>query len=749
MHEKIFITGDAALTNQTQIFQIEGLDCPDCARTLENGVRNLEGVQSCNLNFNTGKLQVAGSASADAVIKRIEEFGHEASISSGERKQKQPTAPIGFLDFMWKRYDTRLALLGLILVLPGIIFEEILGRQSLMVDILSVAAMISAGWPIFRSAFQAIRLNHEININVLMSIASIGAVLIGAYTEAGMVMVLFAVGEALEGYATHRSRDSIRSLMEIVPNTASLLVPQNGSFRPETVNIESLKIGDSILVKPGERIPMDGDIVSGISYINQAPITGESRLIEKQPGDHVFASSINGEGSLEIIVTHLAADNTISRLIQMVEEAQEKRAPAQRFVDQFAKYYTPFVVMLAVLVMVVPPVFFNQPFFNPDANTFGWFYRGLALLVVGCPCALVISTPVSIISAISNAAHSGVLIKGGAQIETLNKVKAIAFDKTGTLTRGKPSVVSVLTQNCTCEDSAAINLCKNCKDLIALASAVEEQSEHPLAQAILSEADRYNIRDQYAPASSVTAMAGRGVSGQVNGHAVTISSHNHFHEIIPENLAHHSLINAEELKGYTPMLITVDGQYEGTIYVADSVRPTSQQAVQELKDMKVGTLVMLSGDNTPTAQHIGQEIGIDIIQAELLPEQKVAAIQQLKEKYGTVAMVGDGINDAPALATADVSFAVGTGAQAMETADIALLNDDLRQIPFTLKLSQATMRTIKINVAFALAVKFAFMILVLIGKGTMWMAVFADMGASLLVILNGLQLLRKPRSPLI
>lgn len=739
-----------------QTFQVQGLDCPDCARSLETGVSKLEGVISCELNFNTGKLNIIGDVPADSVIRRVQEFGHDVAEPEARTDTSQPHRPQRFLEFMWRRRDTRLALIGALLILPGLVLEETLGISHFIIDIFSLAALLMAAGPIYRSAFQALRVNHEVNINVLMSIASIGAVVIGAYTEAGMVMVLFAIGEALEGYAANRSRDSIRSLMEVVPNSATLLVPQNGSFRTQQVKVNALQIGDRLLVKPGERIPMDGEIISGASSVNQAPITGESSLIGKQPGDAVFASSINGEGPLEILVTHLAEDNTISRVIKMVEEAQEKRAPAQRFVDQFARFYTPFIVALAVVVMFVPPLFFGLPFLNPDPDTFGWFYRGLALLVVGCPCALVISTPVSLISAISNAARNGVLIKGGAHLETLSRVQAIAFDKTGTLTQGRPAVVSIYTPDCTCQKPPdgirQSNYCLSCQELLALVSAVEEHSEHPLAQAVIQEAEQRQLRDKYPPAQTVSAMTGRGITGQVGDQTVMVSSHNHFHEIIPEKLAHHEIVEAETRKGHTPLLVTVDGIYRGTISVADTLRPTSQAALTHLKELGMKALVMLSGDNQAAAEVIGEQIGITDIRAELLPENKIAAVEELIAAYGSVAMIGDGINDAPALARADVGIAIGAAqggtAQALETADIALMSDNLERIPFTLKLSKAAMRTIRVNVGFAIAIKFAFLILVLMGLGTMWMAVFADMGASLLVTLNALRLLKRPQPSL-
>ncbi len=741
-----------------QTFHIQGLDCPDCARSLQNGVSKLEGVESCVLNFNTGKLDIVGDVPAEAVVRRVQEFGNEVVEPEVKADQPHTHRTPNFISFMWQRRDTRMALIGALLILPGVIFGELLGISHPILDLFSLAALLAAAGPIYRSAFQAIRVNHEVNINVLMSVASIGAVIIGAYTEAGMVMVLFAIGEALEGYAADRSRDSIRSLMEVVPSSATLLVPQNGSFRPQQVNVSSLQIGDRLLVKPGERIPMDGQVISGISSVNQAPITGESSLIEKRSGEKVFASSINGEGSLEILVTHLAEDNTISRVVKMVEEAQEKRAPAQRFVDQFAKFYTPFIVVLAVAVMTIPPLFFGQPFLNPSPDTFGWFYRGLALLVVGCPCALVISTPVSLISAISNAARHGLLIKGGAHLETLSHVQAIAFDKTGTLTLGKPAVVSIHTPDCSCKfspeqadsnPSQQAEYCPACLDLLALASAVEEHSEHPLAQAILQQAEKFHLRDKYPPAQTVSALTGRGIVGMVGEQTIIISSHNHFHEMIPEKLAHHEIVEEETRKGYTPLLITVDGEYRGAISVADTLRPTSQTALAHLKKLGVKALVMLSGDNQAAAEVIGKQIGVTDIRAELLPKNKIDAVEELMETYGSVAMIGDGINDAPALARADIGIAIGAAqggtAQALETADIALMSENLERIPFAVKLSKAAMRTIQLNVGFALAIKLVFLILVLMGMGTMWMAVFADMGASLLVTLYGLRLLKRPQ----
>jgi Cd2+/Zn2+-exporting ATPase len=495
---------------------------------------------------------------------------------------------------------------------------------------------------------------------------------------------------------------------------------------------------------------MDGRVCTGQSAVNQAAITGESLPIDKTVGDDLFAGSINGEGVLTLEVTHLAADNTISRMIRLVEEAQEKRAPVQRFVDQFARYYTPAVVALAALVATVPSLFFGQPFWNPDAETFGWLYRGLALLVVACPCALVISTPVSLISAITNAARQGVLFKGGAFIEALSRVRAIALDKTGTITAGRPAVVAIRSTSCAEMTPIGSDDCPACDELLALASAVEEQSEHPLARAVVSAAEQRGLHQRYAPAQAVSALTGRGVTGLVDGRQVTIGSHTYFDATFGHTADHCSAATNDAQRGYTPLLVSVDGRYRGALAVADTVRTNSQRAVQQLKTAGMTAVIMLTGDNHGAAQTIGAQVGVTDVRAELLPADKLMAIRELQATHGAVAMVGDGINDAPALAAADVGIAIGgaTGtAQAMETADVTLMSADLRQLPFAVKLSRAAMRTIRTNVALSIGIKLAFLVVVLLGWGTMWMAVVADMGTALLVTLNGMRLLRFGNTP--
>ena len=751
---------------QEQIYRVTGMDCASCAQTVETGVARLHGVQQCSLSFTTERLIVRGDVDEETVVGRVRELGYDVSRadqqdSAGQTEAKQHSR--NFFGYMLANRNTTMALIGAMLILPGLVFNELLpmlGWHSIVFDVMSVAALVSAGYPIARSAWNAVRINHDININVLMTIASVGALFIGAYTEAGLVMVLFAIGEALEGYTASRARNAIRGLVEVVPDEATVLRPcidcvahlgQNGyeggpcpycDLEEKRVPVGGLRVGETIIVRPGERIPMDGQIIDGTSSINEAPITGESLPVAKAAGDTVFASSINGEGVLRLEVTHRPQNNTISRLIRMVEDAQEKKAPAQKFVDRFARVYTPAVVLLATLVAVVPPLFFGQPFLS-DGDTQGWLYRALALLVVACPCALVISTPVSLISAISNAARHGVLVKGGVYLEALSRVRVVAFDKTGTLTRGKPTVVAVRAVACIDEKSGN---CQECNEMLALAGSVERHSEHPLAQALVDASAARGVQQRYSRAEGITAMAGQGVAGRVEGREVMIASHRYFDQELSHAPHTCAELQSASRAGHTPVLISAGGDYLGYVTVADSVRTSSAQTVARLRQQGLSRLIMLTGDDAETAAAIGREVGVSDVRANLLPEDKVAAVQELLDDYGAVAMIGDGINDAPALATSTVGIAMGAAgtAQAMETADIALMGDDLARLPFAFRLSRATMRTIRANVALSLGIKAVFLVLVLLGMGSLWLAVLADMGASLLVTLNGTRLLRRP-----
>ncbi|MCB8928298.1 MAG: cation-translocating P-type ATPase [Ardenticatenaceae bacterium] len=739
------------MTNTQHTFRVTGMDCASCAQTVENGVAKLDGVELCQLNFTTETLRVSGTAVPQNIVARIQELGYDVASPDDNVETSEPQ---NFWQFMRQRQETTLALVGALLILPGLLFNELLpmlGWEHPLLNVTSVAALVLAGWPIARSGWRSLRINHELTINALMTIAAVGALFIGAYTEAGLVMVLFAIGEALEGYTAVRARSSIRSLMRVSPQTATVMRPcmdcethlgQDGytqgecpfcGIEPHKVPVEEVKLGETVIVKPGERVPVDGRILSGSSTVDQATITGESAPIPKQPDDTVFASSINGAGVLHLEVTHLAADSTISRLIKLVEEAQERRAPAQRFVDRFARIYTPAVVVLAIFVAILPPLLWQQPFIDTVTPINGWLYRALALLVVACPCALVISTPVSLVSALSNAAKNGVLIKGGAYLEALSQIKLVAFDKTGTLTQGRPAVTHFQSINC------QGNGCASCDDLLGLTHAVEQSSEHPLAQAVAQAADVQHVQNRYPAATDVQARVGAGIAGTVNGRQVLIGSHRALNNLAHDT--HCEAISAAEAEGLTAMLVSADNQYLGYLTVADQVRDDAGTAVSHLHNLHIQT-AMLTGDNAATANNIAGQTGIDRVFANLLPEEKVEKVEELLGEYGRVAMIGDGINDAPALATATVGIAMGAAGtdQAMETADVALMQDDLSKLPYAIRLSRATMGTIHTNVALSLGLKLIFLLALLLGFGTMWLAVFADVGASLLVTLNGMRL---------
>lgn len=734
------------MAEKVQIFEIGGMDCSDCARKVASGVEKLPGVQLSEINFASSKLKVVGDISPEAIQERVQALGYRLIEPVQRTAGKIRPHKQNFLSFLWLRAETRMALIGAVLILPGLIFNEFLGREYLWVNFFSVAAIVSAGFPVARSAWRNLHINHAIDINFLMTLAAVGAFFIGAYSEAGMVMVLFALGEALEGFTAEKARHSIGALLDVVPQTATLLLSQSGSVTELITDVAALKVGDRILVRPGEIIPMDATVESGISSANQSAITGESRLVSKQTGDKVFASSINGEGALTLVVSQIASENTISRVIRLVEEAQTKQAPAQRFIDSFARWYTPLVVVLAALVAVIPPLFFNAPFLNPSPEIHGWLYRGLTLLVISCPCALVISTPVSIISAISNAAKNGVLFKSGLALEQLSKTKVIAFDKTGTLTEGSPVVVAARGQDHR-EFVPLDGDCSDCAELVALAHAVERRSQHPLSQAVAQAAEMLGVAERYPAAEQVSAAPGLGVRGNVDGRTIHIGSH----QWLDENIAH-SQEECEDLTnstqdGSSQINVAIDGRLHGSLLAIDIVRPSSKQTIADLKAMKINQLVMLTGDHPVAAQQIAQQVGMTDFRSNLLPQDKLQAVEDLQRQFGNVVMVGDGINDAPALALADVGIAlrgVNSSAQAMESADVTLMQADLTRLPYAIRLSRAAMSTIRFNIIFAIGVKAAFMILATLGLSSMWMAVMADMGISILVTLNGMTLLKRP-----
>ena len=744
-------------------FIIDGMDCPDCAAKLEKGVAGLEGVAFCEINFATAKMRVEGDVSPEAVAGRVKALGYAAALASdAPRYRPRRGGVIGFAQFMLSRPETRLAAGGG-MTLALALAAALLAAPEALVNALLAGALALAGYPIARSGLRTLIVSRDVNMNLLMSIAAVGAVLIGEAAEGATVIFLFAIGEALEGYTADRARDSLRSLMSLAPDRATVLRPcvdcaehigregYTGGPCPwcgaheTSVDVSDLKTGEHILVKPGERIPMDGRVVAGTSAVNQAPITGESMPVYKEAGAEVFAGTVNGEGALEVEITRLAQDATLQQVIRLVEQAQAQKAPAQRLVDRFARFYTPAVVLAATAVAVLPPLLVGAPFHDAADGTHGWLYRALALLVIACPCALVISTPVAVVSAIAGAARRGVLIKGGAHLEALGRVRAFAFDKTGTLTEGRPAVTGYRAVDCV--DPQA---CACCDDVLALATAVERRSAHPLAQAVVAEAERRELHHVYAPAEAVEALAGRGVQGRVNGRTVTVGSHSLFDEAFAHDPGFCAQVNAAEAQGHTAMLLSDGERVRGFISVADAVRPSSREAVASLKVMGgIETTVMLTGDNAAAAQAVAEAVGVDEVRANLLPQDKVDAVCALVSQHGMAAMVGDGVNDAPALAAATVGIAMGGAgaAQALETADVALMADDLTQLPYAVGLSRATNRVIAQNVVFSLGIKALFLALALMGAATLWMAVFADMGASLLVTLNGMRPLAYRRTP--
>lgn len=719
-----------------KIYTIQGMDCAGCARELEDGVGRLDGVERVQVDFTTSLMRLNGDVPFEVLKTRVEALGKSIADQSAERPA--PAVPrrggiAGFWDYLQKSTETRLALAGGGLALVTLALSLIFTLPENITAVAYIVAMLLPLYPIARSGLNNLRINRAANINLLMTVAALGAIWIGEYLEGATVIFLFALGEALEGYTADRARDSIRGLMNLKPREAIRVL---GDMQ-ETVPVETLCVGDVIVVRPGDNIPMDGDVLSGSSSVNQAPITGESVPVDKSAGDGVFAGTINGTGALTIRVTHLAEDNTLSRIIHLVEQAQSERAPTQRLINRFAEVYTPAVMVLAALIAVVPPLLFGQPFYD-TAEAHGWLYRALSMLVIACPCALVISTPVTIISAITAAARRGVLIKGGAHLEALGKVKAIAFDKTGTLTAGTPVVTSWRAFAC-----ATGEPCADCDDVLALAASVELGISHPLAQAVVRQAQASGLAAHYAPAAAVVAEAGRGATGTVGGHAVALGSHRHFDQAYPHEASVCARAWEAERDGQTVMLVAQDTAVRGMITLADSLRLESSDVVTALKGMGLKT-VMMTGDNQTVASAISRPLKLDMVYSDLLPQHKLRHLRDLMRDYGSVAMVGDGINDTPALAAATVGIAMGGAGspQALETADVALMADDLRQLPYAIRLARFARRLIMENVALSFGIKALFLVLAFFGFTSLWVAILADVGMSLLVTLNGMRPLR-------
>ncbi len=591
-------------------------------------------------------------------------------------------------------------------------------------------AIAAGGWFLLPGAWRAIRAFRP-NINLLVVIATLGAAIIGEWAEAAAVVFLFGVAEWLEGWADRRARRAVEALLEIAPKMATVM--RDGRFTE--VPVSEVTLEETVAVKSGMAIPLDGEVLDGASAVNQAPITGESVPVDKKQGDPVFAGTINGEGSLEIRVTKAAGDTMLSRIIRLVKEAQEQKAPTQRFVDLFARYYTPLVTVAALLVFLVPPLFMNGDWSQ-------WLYRACVLLIVACPCALVISTPVSIVAGLTALAKRGVLVKGGAHLEEIAKIKALAVDKTGTITEGKPRVQGVEIIGQVSE-----------QDILRIAAAIDALSAHPLAKAVVQYAEEQKVA--FNRAGNYQNRSGRGAEGVVDGHAYFVGNHRFAHELGVCNEDVEGRLATIEGRGHSVVVVGhrphdgCKGEVLGIIAIGDTLRADAADSIRALHEAGVVSVMMLSGDNQRAVDFIAKQVGIDEPRGDLLPDDKVAAVKALREKHGVVGMVGDGVNDAPAMATANIGIAMGMAGTdaAIETADITLMKDDLGKIAETIRLGRRTLGIIRFNITFALSLKLLFLILTLAGSANLWLAILADTGATLLVVANALRLLAAPKVP--
>lgn len=604
-------------------------------------------------------------------------------------------------------------------LLAGWMIGHLLGEGYIWSVLAYAASIVVGGYKLFITGLKNF-IKLQFDMRTLMTIAIIGAAAIGEWGEGATVVILFAISEVLEVYSMNKARASIQSLMDIAPKEAEI----KRAGQVLTVPVHEIMIGDIMLVKPGQKIAMDGVVQKGMSSINQAAITGESIPVAKSIGDEVFAGTMNEEGLLEVAVTKKAEDTTLAKIVHLVEEAQAERAPSQAFVDRFAKYYTPLIIFIAFFVAILPPLFF-------DGSWEKWIYQGLAVLVVGCPCALVISTPVSIVTAIGNAARNGVLIKGGIYLEEAGSIKAVAFDKTGTLTKGKPTVTDLKIFYSGMEEQALI-----------IAAAMEKGSKHPLAAAILSKASRENLSYKSVEVENFTSITGKGIKGVIESITYLLGSPRLF-EDHPKICMANDKVTQMQQQGKTVVLLGTEEKILALIGISDEVRDSSHTVIEKLHALGIKETIMLTGDNYGTAQAVGAQVGVKDIASELLPEEKLAYMKKFRGKYGKVAMVGDGVNDAPALAAANIGIAMGGAGTdtALETADIALMGDDLGKLPFTIQLSRKALTIIKQNIIFSIGIKLLALLLVIPGWLTLWIAIFADMGATLIVTLNGLRLL--------
>ena len=692
-------------------FRIEAMDCPTEQTLIQNKLGKLAGVQQLEFNLINRVLGVTHDLpSTDPIVEAIKSLGMQADPLEPGVEAAAPPA---------KKHWWPLAVAGV-----GALAAEVLhftdAAPTWVIALVALVSILSGGLTTYKKGWIALK-NLNLNINALMSIAVTGAVLIGQWPEAAMVMFLFTVAELIEAKSLDRARNAISGLMQMAPDKATVQQADGTWVERE---VKDIALGAIVRVRPGERIGLDGEVIAGSSTIDQAPITGESLPIEKTVGDKVFAGTINQAGALEYRVTAAANNSTLARIIHAVEQAQGSRAPTQRFVDSFSKIYTPLVFVFALAVAVIPPLLMGGVWFD-------WIYRALVLLVVACPCALVISTPVTIVSGLAAAARKGILVKGGVYLESGHTLDFLALDKTGTITHGKPVQTDYLPLDPLVADSAVV-----------LAASLASRSDHPVSLAVATAAVDKKL--QLSAVDNFAALAGRGVRGEIDGKLYHLGNHRLVEELGLCSPALEAKLFALEEQGKTVILLCDNSGPMALFAVADTVKETSREAIRELHELGIKTL-MLTGDNPHTASAIAAQVGIDEAQGNLLPEDKLKAIEALYAKGHHVGMVGDGINDAPALARAEIGFAMAAAGTdtAIETADVALMDDDLRKIPAFIRLSRQTSSILKQNIALALVIKAIFLAVTFLGMATMWMAVFADMGVSLLVVFNGLRLLRK------
>lgn len=699
--------------SEAKTYRVQGFTCANCAAKFENNVKALPGVQDAKVNFGASKITVWGTTT----IEELEKAGAFENLKIREDKEKAVKR-----EPFWKQKENIKVYISAVLLVISWFLGKQYGEEHIFATIGYAAAILIGGYSLFIKGFKnLVRLNFD--MNTLMTVAILGAAAIGEWGEGATVVILFAISEALERYSMDKARQSIESLMDIAPKEALIRRGNEEMMVP----VDDIQVGDIMIVKPGQKLAMDGIVIKGTSTLNQAAITGESVPVTKTVGDEVFAGTLNEEGLLEVKVTKRVEDTTLSKIIHLVEEAQAERAPSQAFVDRFAKYYTPAIIIFALLLAVIPPLFMG-------ADWSEWIYRGLAVLVVGCPCALVISTPVSIVTAIGNAAKNGVLIKGGIYLEEAGSLKVIAFDKTGTLTKGVPSVTDVVTYN------------GNENELMTITAAIEKGSQHPLASAIIRKAEEDGLNFNDVSVEEFQSITGKGVKAKVNNAMYYVGSPGLFEELLPNGIQSEikEQITTLQTQGKTVMILGTEKEILALIAVADEIRESSKEVIRKLHQVGIEKTVMLTGDNQRTAEAIGKQVGVSDIKADLLPEDKLNFIKELRDKYRSVAMVGDGVNDAPALAASTVGVAMGGAGTdtALETADIVLMSDDLSKLPYTIKLSRKALAIIKQNITFSLGIKALALLLIVPGWLTLWLAIFADMGATLIVTLNSMRLLK-------